>query len=127
MTRTELLRLIRLHRHGTFRLGMDVISPGRLLDHNDTLLHLTVLGRMTSCRGPALTRGINGAQTIGVLGEIGETNTMCVTSRSSAIRHAGTECHTGIMGAGAPSAVRSERNGIHPAEYVVFDGPTDHR
>ena len=127
MTQTELLRLIRLHRHGTFRLGMDVISPGRLLDHNDTLLHLTVLGRMTSCRGPALMRGINGAQTIGALGEIGETNMMCDTSRSFEIRHAGTECHTGITGAGAPPAVRSERNGINPVDFVAFDGPIDHR
>ena len=127
MTQTELLRLIRLHRHGTFRLGMDVIFPGRLLDHDDTLPHLTVLGRMTSCRGPALTRGINGAQTIGALGEIGETNMMCDTSRSSEIRHAGTECHTGTTGAGAPPAVHSERNGINPADFVAFDGPIDRR
>ena len=126
MMRTELLRLIRLHRHGTFRLGMDVIFLERLLDHDDSLPHLTVLGRMTSCRGLALMRGINGAQTSGVLGEIGETNMMCVTSRSSAIRRVGTECHTGIMGAGAPTAVRSERNGIHPVDFVAFDGPTDH-
>ena len=121
-----LLRPMHLRRHGTFRLGMDVIFPGRLLGRDDSLSHLTALGRMTSCRGPALTRGINGAQTIGVLGEIGETNMMCVTSRSSAIRRVGTECHTGIMGAGAPSAARSERNGIHPVDFVAFDGPTDH-
>ena len=127
MMRIEPLRLMHLHRHGTFRLGMDVIFPGHLLGHDDSLPHLTVSGRTTPCHGPALTRGINGAQAIGVLGEIGETNMMRVTSRSSGNRHAGTECHTGITGAGAPSAVRSERNGIHPAEYVVFDGPTDHR
>ena len=126
MTRIELLRLIRLHRHGTFRLGMDVIFPGRLLDHDDSLPHLTVLGRMTSCRGPALTRGINGAQTIGALGEIGETNMMCDTSRSFEIRHAGTECHTGITGAGALPAVLLVTKGIHHVECAAFNSRTDY-
>ena len=116
-----------LRRHGTFRLGMDVIFPGHLPGHDDSLPPLAVSGRMKSCHGPARTRGINGAQATGVLGESGGTIMMHVTSRSSGNGHAGTECHTGTMGAGAPPAVRSERNGIQPAGCAVFVGPTDRK
>ena len=122
-----LIRPMHLRRHGTFRLGMDVISPGHLSGHDDSLPPLTVSGRTKSCHGPARTRGINGAQATGVLGESGETIMMRAISRSSGNGHAGTECRTGTMGAGAPLAVRLERNGIQPAECVVFVGPTDRK
>ena len=50
---------------------------------------------------------------------------MRAISGSSGNRHAGTERHTGIMGAGVPHAARLERNGIHPAECVASLGLTN--
>ena len=127
MMLTGLLRPMHLRRHGTFRLGMDVISPGHLTGHDDSLPPLTVPGRTKSCPGPARAGGNNGVQVTGVPGESGETIMTRAISRSSGNGHAGTECRTGTMGAGAPLAVRLERNGIQPAECVVFDGPTDRK
>ena len=134
-----LLRPMHLRRHGTSRLGMDVISPGhlrlrrrhhrgprpRVKGHEDSLPPRTVLGRTKLCLGPARAGGTTGAQVTDVPGESGEMIMTRVISRSSGNRHAGTGCRTGIMGAGAPHAVRLERNGIHAAECVVFAGLTD--
>ena len=141
MMSTWLLRPTHLRRHGTSRLGMDVISPGhlrpqqrqhrglrpRVKGHEDSLPPLIVLGRTKLCLGPARAGGTTGAQVTDVPGESGEMIMTRAISRSSGNGHAGTECRTGTMGAGAPPAVRLERNGIQPAECVVFVGPTDRK
>ena len=133
------LRLMHLRRLGMFRPGMDVIFPGnpqlrrrirqgqppRARGHADSLPSRTVLGRKRLRRGPAREGGTTGAQVTAVPGENGEQIMTRVISRSSGNGHAGTECRTGTMGAGAPHAVRLERNGINPVECVVFAGLTD--
>ena len=75
--------------------------------------------------GPTRGNGTVGALRTGTHGESGEPGMRGAISKSYENRHEGKGYRTGIMGAGAPHAVRLERNGIHPVDCVAFLGLTD--